>query len=119
LAGEEKEIGTIQTLNMQAEIKLFLLKIGKYNGDVTPLIKMGYEYVQIIQLIDQLIAEGHLIKEKSKVQLTEKGLSEIDALNKSLNRRNSAKWIEPDNASRVAKINKNDVFLPDQNELSF
>jgi len=35
LAGEEKKIGTIQTLNMQAEIKLFLLKIGKYNGDVT------------------------------------------------------------------------------------
>ena len=104
---------------MRSEIKLFLLKIGKYNGDVSPLIKMGYEYAQIIQLIDELIGEGLLVKDKFKHTLTGSGEAEIDRLNQLLDRRNSAVWIEPDNSSKVAKIDINDIFLPNQDELSF
>ena len=104
---------------MQAEVKLFLLKIVKFNGNLTPLVKMGYEYSQIIQLLDELIADGLLPKPNNKVMATETGLLEIDNLNKQLSRRDSSLWIEPDTASRITKINKNDVFLPDQDELSF
>lgn len=104
---------------MHAEIKLFLLKIVKFNGNVSPLVKMGYEYAQIVQLLDELINEGLLMKSNNKIKPTESGLLEIEKLNKDLNRRDSSIWIEPDTASRVAKISKNDVFLPDQDELSF
>mgnify|MGYP003582535520 CR=1 FL=1 len=104
---------------MHAEVKLFLLKIVKFNGNLTPLVKMGYEYSQIIQLLDELIADGLLTKANNKVMATETGLLEIDNLNKQLSRRDSSLWIEPDTASRITKINKNDVFLPDQDELSF
>lgn len=104
---------------MNSEVKLFLLKIVKFNGNLTPLLKRGYEYSQIFQLLDELIAEGLLEKNNNRIAITDIGLREIDKLNKHLERRDSSSWIEPESASRISKINKNDVFLPAQDELSF
>jgi hypothetical protein len=104
---------------MQAEVKLLLLKLIKSNGNVSPLIKSGYEYAQIIQLIDSLVEDGKIQRNSSKLDITENGLLEIEHLNRLLKRTNSSLWIEPAYANRISKLEKNDVFLPDQNDLSF
>jgi len=104
---------------MQSEVKLLLLKLVRYNGNLSPLIKLGYEYSQIIHFINLLIKDNLLLKTGNKIIVTGLGISEIEILNKKLERTESAIWIEPDIGSKVSQIDVNDVFLPDQDELSF
>jgi hypothetical protein len=104
---------------MQLEVKLLLLKIVKYNGDVTPLVKLGYEYAQVMDFLNELLNEKLLIKEGYQLNITSAGLSTIEDLNKEFKRKDASNWIEPDLASRISKIDKNEIFLPDPNELSF
>ncbi|WP_207427085.1 hypothetical protein [Pedobacter sp. SYSU D00535] len=104
---------------MRDDVKLLLLKLVKHNGNIQPIIKMGFEYSQIVGFINELLAEGALAKINNKYELTEAGEQEINTLNKELKRLNSAQWIEPATEFRITKIDKNDVFLPDQDELSF
>lgn len=104
---------------MQLEVKLFLLKVGKYNGNILPLIDMGFEYSQVIKFLDVLIEEKKLIRQDSKIKITEQGLLEMNELNKKFNRLNSSQWIEPAIENKISIFDVNDIFLPDQNELSF
>jgi hypothetical protein len=104
---------------MQEEVKLILLKLVKSNGNLQPVIEMGFEYSQIINFLNLLATEELLIKEKNKILITEKGIYEIDRLNKKFNRFNSAQWIEPENESKIKKIEKDFIYLPNRNELSF
>lgn len=104
---------------MQQEVKSILLKLVKCNGNIEPLIQMGYEYVQVINFLNILLEEKLLTRDNNQILITEAGLNEIAFLNKKLNRKNASLWIEPAVESRVDKIDKNDVFLPNQNELSF
>jgi len=104
---------------MQEEVKLILLKLVKSNGNLQPLIEMGYEYAQVINFINFLTEEELLKKEKNKISITDKGLKEIQRLNKKYNRLNSAQWIEPKIESRITPIDKDFVYLPNRNELSF
>ncbi|WP_316822579.1 hypothetical protein [Pedobacter gandavensis] len=104
---------------MQSEVRLLLLRLVQHNGNLTPLIKQGFEYTQIIKFIDILAEEEKISKLKGKIFITDSGLNEIDQLNKKFNRRNSSMWIEPDTSSKISEFDKKDVFLPDQNDLSF
>jgi hypothetical protein len=104
---------------MQEEVKLLLLKLVKSNGNLQPIIDLGYEYSQIINFLNFLTEEKSLIKEKNKVTITEFGLNEIQRLNKKFNRYNSAQWIEPKTESRISPIEKDFIYLPNRNELSF
>lgn len=104
---------------MQLEVKLLLLKIVKYNGDVSPLIKLGYEYAQVMDFLNLLLKENLLSREGYQLNITKVGLNEIEVLNKKFKRKDASKWIEPDLSSRISKIDKTEIFLPDPNELSF
>ena len=104
---------------MRIDVKLLLLKLVKHNGNIQPIIKMGFEYSQIAEFLIELVTEGMLVRVKNKYELTEAGNFEIGALNKELNRFNAAQWIEPANEFKIPKFDKNDVFLPDQDDLSF
>ena len=102
---------------MQTVIKILLLKIIKGNGDISILFKEGYEYSQILDFIKELIKDGYLIKHGNKLVLTNNGILEIEKLNKELKRTKINKWIEPEHRSKISQIDKNDIFLPNQNEL--
>ncbi len=104
---------------MDQEIKLLLYKILNGNGDIAELTEYGYEYSQIFSIIKQLIADSILEKNGNDINLTQKGRTEIEELNKKLGRKGTNKWIEPENKSKISKIEKDFVFLPNQSELHF
>jgi predicted methyltransferase len=104
---------------MQQEIKLLLFKILKNNGNIAELTEYGYQYSQIFSLIKELITDGFVKKETNQILLTSKGLEEIEKLNQNLGRKGTNQWIEPENKSKISKIEKDFVFLPNQNELHF
>lgn len=104
---------------MDNSIKTLLLKIIKFNGDITPLLKLGYTYSQIVESINVEIQEGNAQRKNGLLGLTEKGNLLIDKIAKELNRSGPNKWIEPEEESRIPKIQIDSIFLPNQNELTF
>jgi len=104
---------------MDNTVKILLLKIIKFNGDISPLVKMGYEYSQIVKSINLEITDGNAERKNGVLGITEKGNNLIDAISKKLDRSNSANWIEPEIESKIPKIKLNFVYLPNQNELTF
>lgn len=104
---------------MDKQVRILLLKILKFNGDVLPLIELGYDYYQIVNLI-QIEIENKIVKrENGNLILTEKGDELLKSINEQLGRKNSFPWIEPEIASRISVFNINDIFLPNQDELTF
>lgn len=114
LSQEERNL-----LLMENSVKILLLKIIKFNGDITPLLKLGYEYSQIAKSIQLEIADGNAERKNGMLTITYKGNKLIEELAKKLNRKDSNQWIEPEIESRVPKISVDYVFLPNQNELTF
>ena len=104
---------------MDSNVRILLLKIIKFNGDVAPLIKLGYEYSQIIKAINDEISDGNAEQKNGLLGLTEKGNALIEEISRKQGRLHSDKWIEPEIESRVAKIPIDFLFLPSQNELTF
>ena len=104
---------------MKTITKLFILKLIKNNGNISQLIEQGYEYSQILGFIKQLLEEKYFVYHSKKLQITNKGLDEIEKLNIELQRKGIERWIEPKISSKVSQIDKNDIFLPNQNKLFF
>lgn len=103
---------------MDDNIKVLLLKIIKFNGDISPLIQLGYEYAQVTSLIKIEIEEKNAHYLNGTLFLTEKGNSLISKLISS-RPPGSNSWIEPEYASKISKIDKDFIFLPNRKELSF
>lgn len=107
------------TKNMKKSLKLSLLKIVYYNGNLMSIVEQGYEFSQVIAFLTELIKEGYISKSGNNIEITRKGRSEIDLLNSHFGRTKIDKWIEPDEKSKIVKLSEKDVFLPKQNELFF
>jgi hypothetical protein len=106
-------------MELPKQIRLLLLKIIDKNGNIEPLSELGYEYSQIVVFIKQEIEEKNAEHRNGKLLLTEKGKELLVELEKSRNKIGSNSWIEPENQSKTSILDKNDVFLPNQNDLSF
>lgn len=106
-------------MELPKQIRLFLLKIIDHNGNIEPLSELGYEYSQIVVFIKQEIDENNAEYKNGKLILTEKGKELLMMLEKSKNKKGSNSWIEPEIQSKTSILNKNDVFLPNQNDLLF
>lgn len=104
---------------MDNKVKILLLKIIKFNGDITPLLKLGYEYSQIVQAIKDEIDEGNAERKNGVLCVTDKGNNIIENISKEQKRKNSDEWIEPEIESQIPKIPIDFVYLPNQNELTF
>ena len=63
---------------MPEEIKLLLLKILKGNGNLEPITDLGYEYSQIINFIDLLIAEQLITASENKLEVSDLGIKKIE-----------------------------------------
>lgn len=103
---------------MNESIKTLLLKIIKYSGDINPLIKLGYEYSQIINLIAIEVDEGNAQYLNGELFITEKGNMLISNLINN-RKQGSESWIEPEIESKISKIDKNFIYLPNKKDLSF
>jgi hypothetical protein len=98
-------------------VRLLLLKIIHYNGNIEPLNEMGYEFSQIVDFIEREISLKNAAYENGKLKLTEKGLSVLESRNNKRKKDGSSKWIEPEIQSKISPLDKNDIFLPNQNDL--
>lgn len=104
---------------MKKITKLLILKLIKNDGNISLVLKQGYEYNQILGFIKELIEEKYFVLHGKKLQITNKGLKEIETLNSEFQRKGIERWIEPESNSKISKLSKNDIFLPKQNELFF
>jgi predicted transcriptional regulator len=96
-----------------------LLSIIKRHSDARMLLHEGINYEVAGELLNVAFKEKLLVNIDNKLQVTEKGetlFQELSALYKKIDKK---QWISPENKSRISKIDKNDIFLPSQDELKF
>lgn len=96
-----------------------LLEIVMKKSDVRQLILEGLNYKQIGELTSLALRDGFLIYEKKELILSDKGLYKIEKDENLYKKTDKSEWIMPEIKSRIKRIDKNDIFLPNQDELSF
>lgn len=104
---------------MENSVKILILKIIKFNGDISPLLKLGYDYSQIVKIINVEIENGNAERSNGQLKLTENGNKLISEISEKQERKDFEIWIEPEIESRIPKIAIDFIFLPNQNELTF
>jgi len=104
---------------MKDAILFKLLLIVKGNGNITELKKDGHSYVRIAEFVKYLVDEELAEKKDGKLSLSDIGMKRLKELNKKHDRKNFTQWIVPEDRSRVDKLDKSFVYLPNQNELNF
>ena len=102
------------------EKKLYLLlDVINRNGSVTRLIREGMDFAEIAIQTNHAVSEELVSNSDDRIVLTEKGIETLKVLGDKYERTNKEKWIEKDKKSQVEKIDKNAIFVPSQNELTF
>lgn len=96
-----------------------LLSVIKNNGDIRQLKNEGLDYLEIADLTNQSIVDNYVQYLEDEIGLTEKGNQKLKELKISLNKTNKDNWIKKDLKSKIPKLEKNFIFLPNQNELDF
>jgi antibiotic biosynthesis monooxygenase (ABM) superfamily enzyme len=106
-------------MELTENLRGFLLKIINKNGNIEPFKEMGYEYYQIVQFINLEVQNQNAEHVNGKLVLTEQGKSFLKEIERKKKRSGSSQWIEPEYHSKIPKLNINDVYLPNQNDLWF
>ncbi|MEJ7822056.1 MAG: hypothetical protein WKF85_07020 [Chitinophagaceae bacterium] len=104
---------------METKELYLLLNVVKENKNLNLLIREGMSYKLIGEITEFAAKEKLLEILQGQITLTELGESKLISWAKLFKRTNKKEWIEPALKSKVAKIDKNDIFLPSQDELSF
>jgi hypothetical protein len=98
----------------------FLLDTIQKNGDARRLMSEGLTYKDIAELTQTALRNGLLkIGVDKKLSLTTTGIQKYGADDRRFKKTDKNLWIRPQTQSKTSKIDKNDIFLPDKNELSF
>ncbi len=96
-----------------------LLKVINKNGNINNLIREGLSFSKIAELTNKAIIAELVIKSNDKIELSRKGLEKIQKLEVRYKKTNKEEWIEKDIKSIIPKLDKDLIYLPDQNELTF
>lgn len=96
-----------------------LLHITRYNGSVDRLIDLGLEYSQIAKYVLEAIENGYIINNDGILELTDLGQSKMEELKEKIYQISPGKWIIPEEKSRIDKIGKFDIYLPNRENLGF
>ena len=104
---------------MTTKNKLLLLSIIHNNGSVKKLIREGFTYKGISELLEVLVDEDLIIYENDKISLTKEGQRFLDDKSQLIKKQDKNLWIEPKNDSKISSIEKDFIFLPKQDELHF
>jgi predicted methyltransferase len=102
------------------ENKLYLLlDVIFKNGSVKKLTREGITFSEIAIETNNAIENELVTNNNEKIILTEKGIELLKALETRFKKTNKSEWIEKDLKNKIPKLDKNLLFLPSQNELSF
>ena len=96
-----------------------LLEIILNKGDARRLVMEGLDYKEIGELTTLALQEELILFDNNTLILSTKGTDRYNADLKTFKKVNKDEWILPDNKSRISKIDKNTIFLPRQDELTF
>jgi len=104
---------------MKNENLYILLDIIFRNGSIKRLARKGVSYNEIAKQTQVAIKEKLVSYDKEKVILTKKGIKLLKQLETTYKKTNKEEWIEKDEKSRIDKKEKDFIFVPRQNELTF
>lgn len=97
-----------------------LLHIIKNNSNIKRLIRENISLIEITHKIKFLLAKEFLTFKENKLSLTDKGIELYKELSDSDHKlKNKSSWIEEEKKSKIDKIDKNFVYLPNQNDIHF
>lgn len=96
-----------------------LLSVIKNNGDIKRLKREGISYKEIAKLTQKSIKNNLISYTDDLIELSESGLEKLKELETIYKEKNKEYWIEHEKESIIPKLEKNFIFLPNQNELLF
>mgnify|MGYP000190324201 CR=1 FL=1 len=96
-----------------------LLDVIHRNGSVKRLTRNGIDFNQIAVETNQAIIDGLVTNNEKRIVLTDKGIELLRILETKYKKTNKNEWIEKDLKSQIPRIDKNTIFVPRQNELTF
>jgi hypothetical protein len=97
------------------EHRLLLLKLIKFDGNVQPLIDLGYEFSIVAQAIKLEEQHGNAKYAGGQIEITSKGLEEINKLETKYKRK--FPWIEPELGSKIKPLSKDEIYIPDRDSI--
>ncbi|WP_430965266.1 hypothetical protein [Spongiimicrobium sp. 2-473A-2-J] len=104
---------------MEDTIKLKMLLIMSNDGSIREFIRNGYTYSQIAMMTNELIQDEYVIEKDGSLTLSKKGEEWLSKEFKENRIKGAESWIVPEDKSRIKKLNENEVYLPNRNELHF
>jgi predicted methyltransferase len=97
-----------------------LLQIIYNNGNIKRLTRKNITFLEIVDNIKELTIKGILYYNESKLSLSDEGVKILDELSLKYKNTEKDKWIDKELKSKLeTKIDKDFVYLPNQNELYF
>lgn len=104
---------------MENENLYIFLDIVFRNGSIKRLARKGVDYNEIATYTQTSIKDGLIGYADQKIVLTNKGIELHKQLQLNYKRIKKDEWIEKDKKNQIARIDKNTIFVPRQNELTF
>ncbi|MDW3190938.1 MAG: hypothetical protein R8G66_01150 [Cytophagales bacterium] len=89
------------------------------NGSVKRLTREGIDFSDVAQLTDIAIAQKLLEIDNRNLIVTQKGIEVLADLELEFKNHRKEDWIQEEKDSKVGKLDKNVIFVPNQNELTF
>lgn len=104
-------------IELTDKAKYLLLVILENDGNIESLKDLGYDYVQITDLIKNEISLKNIVFTNGKISITEQGLKMKDILAKKLNYNNLESLISPQLSSIIEQPSNEQFFIPSEKEL--
>ena len=96
-----------------------LLKVIKSNGEIRRLKREGLEYYEIAELTNKIISDNFASYNDDNIVLTLRGERKLKDLETIITKTRKENWIDKEVKSKINKMDKNFIYLPDQNDLDF
>ena len=96
-----------------------LLNVIFKNSSVMNLTRQGLSFIQIAESTNSAINSELVTYIEERIVLTDKGFTLLKQLELKYKKINKDEWIEKDFKNKISKLDKNIIFLPKQNELTF
>ena len=104
---------------MKEENLYLLLDVVFRNGSVKRLTRNNIDFNEIAKQTNLAINQGLLSYSEDQIALSKEGIELYKQLEARFKKVNKDEWIEKDLKNQIAKKDKNFIFMPRQNELSF
>lgn len=96
-----------------------LLNAIKKNTDIKRLVREGLSYSAIARLTKDAITNELVNYKDEEIKLSKKGEELYEQIKDNYKRTNKEEWIEKDSKNQIPRIDKNTIFVPRQDELTF